>query len=73
MTEPYIKNWKLREGYPYDPKSIKDITEMLAEHGNGWWWYKNASDKTKTESTPCERRLEKKGGSLSNNGGRRGL
>ena len=39
MTEPYIKNWKLREGYPDDPQSIKDIEEISAENGNGWWWY----------------------------------
>tara|TARA_Y100001951_G_C11207379_1_gene220859 strand:- start:307 stop:531 length:225 start_codon:yes stop_codon:yes gene_type:complete len=74
MTAPYIKNWKLREGYPDDPQSIKDIEEMSAENGNGWWWYKNASDKAMTELTPSERRIKKsRGGSLSNNGGRRGL
>ena len=73
MTAPYIKNWKLREGYPEDPQSIKEIAEILAEHGNGWWWYRNASDKARTESTPSQRNKQSRGGSLDNSGNRRGL
>ena len=73
MTEPYIKNWKLREGYPDDPQSIKDIEEISAENGNGWWWYRSPSDRARAESTPSERNEEKRGGSLNSSGNRRGL
>tara|TARA_R100000789_G_C2978357_1_gene142729 strand:+ start:449 stop:688 length:240 start_codon:yes stop_codon:yes gene_type:complete len=79
MTSIYIKGWK----FPYknvgdpeipdDPNYVTDKEEFFAQHGNGWWWYRNASDKALAELTPSERNLKKKGGSLSNNGGRRGL
>ena len=39
MTTAYIKNWKLREGYPDDPKSVAEIAELAEDHGNGWGWY----------------------------------
>ena len=75
MTTAYIKNWKLREGYPDDPKSVAEIAELAEEHGNGWWWYKIASGRLKTKSTPSDRYKKKKpqGGRMDLHGNPRGL
>ena len=75
MTAPYIKDWKLREGYPFDPQSVKEIAELSKENGNGWWWYKNASGRLKSKSTPSDMYKKKKpqGGRMNLQGYPRGL
>jgi hypothetical protein len=75
MTEPYIKNWKLREGYPEDPESVKEIAEIAKKSGNGWWWFKNASGRLRAESTLSDMYKKKKpqGGRMDLKGKRRGF
>lgn len=70
--------WKLPTYFPNDPETKLAREEMFKENGNGWWWYRNTSDRIKATSTPSQRNEGKKhylkvGGSLKNNGGRRGL
>jgi len=75
MGDSYIKNWKLREGYPEDPESVKEIAEIAKKSGNGWWWFKNYSARIRAESTPSDMYKKKKpqGGRMDLKGKRRGF
>lgn len=55
MSDPYIKGWKLRKGYPHDAESIREINKIKEMHGNGWWWFRTEGDREKSESSQPQR------------------